>query len=410
MNGRGDGEGRRVLLLQGPSSFFFSALGDALAARGAEVHRIHLCPGDLLFWRRGGGRLYRGRAADWPAHVRGFMAEADITDLVLLGDNRPAHREAIDAARGLGVRVHHAELGYFRPDWLTLEPDGGGANSRFPRDPEAIRALAAAHPEAPEPDGTKLYRSSFAAYAAMDVAWNLSNLALGWALTPGYRRHQTWHPLAEYGGFLAKMARGGARRRRAERIAAGWIATEGPLFLLPLQLRTDFQIRAHGPDADLRVTVRRVAASFAAHAPADARLLVKEHPMDNGLTPWRRIVAEAAGDAAARVETIDGGDLDALIARSAGVVTVNSTVGLSALAAGRPVKTLGAAIFDVPGMTDPQPLESFWNAPAPPDPELTRDFVRALTWATQLRGGFDGEGVGPGAEAMADRILEAPRV
>lgn len=61
-------------------------------------------------------------------------------------------------------------------------------------------------------------------------------------------------------------------------------------------------------------------------------------------------------------------------------------------------------------MTDPQPLESFWNAPAPPDPELTRDFVRALTWATQLRGGFDGEGVGPGAEAMADRILEAPRV
>ncbi len=409
MNGRGEGEGRRVLLLQGPSSFFFSRLGDALAARGAEVRRLHLCPGDWLFWRRGGGALYRGRARDWPADVARFMERERITDLALLGDNRPAHREAISEAHRLGVRVHHAELGYFRPDWLTLEPEGAGAHSRFPRDPEAIRALAAAHPVA-APDGAKLYRSSFAAYAAMDVAWNMSNLALGWALTPGYRRHQTWHPLAEYGGFLLKMTRGGARRRRAERIAAEWIAAEGPLFLLPLQLRTDYQIRVHGPDADLRETVRRVVGSFAAHAPADARLLVKEHPMDNGLTPWRRIVAEAAGAAADRVETIDGGDLDALVARSAGVVTVNSTVGLGALAAGRPVKTLGAAIFDVPGMTDPQPLESFWASPTPPDPDLTRDFVRALTWATQLRGGFDGEGVRPGAEAMAERILEPPRL
>ena len=34
--------------------------------------------------------------------------------------------------------------------------------------------------------------------------------------------------------------------------------------------------------------------SFALHAPPAARLLVKEHPIDNGLTPWRRLLRETA--------------------------------------------------------------------------------------------------------------------
>ena len=133
---------RVVLLLQGPSSFFFSRLGDALAARGARVLRLHLCPGDMLFWRRGGGRLHRGSFADWPDFVRRWMTREGVTDLVLLGDNRPLHRPAADAARDLGVRVHHAELGYFRPDWLTLEPGRGpafrGARTRSGRWPPPI--------------------------------------------------------------------------------------------------------------------------------------------------------------------------------------------------------------------------------------------------------------------------------
>src|SRR5581483_10537733 len=53
-----------------------------------------------------------------------------------------------------------------------------------------------------------------------------------------------------------------------------------------------------------------------------------------------------------------------------------------------PVKALGNAIFDIPGLTDPAPLDRFWHAPTPPDPDLTRDFLRALAGTTQIKGGF----------------------
>ena len=87
---------------------------------------------------------------------------------------------------------------------------------------ETVEALAA---RGEIPEETRLYRASFAAYAAMDIAWNLTNLALSWATHPGYRRHQTWHPLAEYGGFLWKMSR--ARRDRAHAARAWAVRTAG---------------------------------------------------------------------------------------------------------------------------------------------------------------------------------------
>lgn len=403
---------RRALLLQGPSSPFFARLADALEARGAEVLRLHLCPGDALFWRRPGGRSYRGPFADWPRFLARFLADEAITDLVLLGDNRPLHRPAADLARVSGIRVHHVELGYVRPDWLTHEPDGGGAGAPFPADWPTLEALAA-RPGADLPEETRLYKSSFAAYAAMDVAWNLANLALSWATHPGYRRHQTWHPLAEYGGFLWKMTR--ARRDRAH-AASTWEAHRAaagagaPLFLFPLQLRTDYQIRAHGPDPDLRVTAANLVRSFALHAPPAARLLVKEHPLDNGLTPWRRLLRAAAArhGAGARVEVIDGGDLGAMLDRASGVVTVNSTVGLSALRRGVPVKLLGKAVFDREGLVDRQPLDAFWQAPRPPEPGRAETFLKALAWTSLVRGNFDGSGAADGAANLAERIL-APR-
>jgi capsular polysaccharide export protein len=403
---------RRFLLLQGPSNRFFAHLAAALAGWGADVRRIHLCPGDALLWRGGRAQAWRGGAGDWPDWIAGFMVSEGITDLALLGDRRPMHIEAIAAAHAIGVRVHHIELGLLRPGRLTLEPDGPGAH--FPRDADGVRRLAArarAHGGAAPPGARG---AGFAAYAAMDVAWNMANTLGAWALYPGYRRHQLWAPPVEYLGWLWKLALAGRDRRHAAAQLAAWgldRAQPGPpVFLLPLQLRTDAQIRARGPDADLRVTVRRVIADFRANAPGGARLLVKEHPMDNALTPWRRIVKRAAGADAARIEVIDGGDLSELFPRIAGLVAVNSGAGIEALTAGRPATALGRAIWDIPGLTHQGPLASFWQAPTPPDPDLARDFLAALDWAIQVPGAFDGPAAPAAADAMADRMLAPPRL
>ena len=69
-----------------------------------------------------------------------------------------------------------------------------------------------------------------------------------------------------------------------------------------------------------------------------------------------------------------------------------------------PVKVLGRAIYDRPGLTDPAPLEAFWQAPRAPDAEETRHFIAFLRGWFHVPGSFDGPGARIGAAALADRL------
>jgi capsular polysaccharide export protein len=71
-----------------------------------------------------------------------------------------------------------------------------------------------------------------------------------------------------------------------------------------------------------------------------------------------------------------------------GVVTVNSTLGVKAIAMGRPTVALGQAIYDVPGLAWQGPLDGFWQGAAPPDAALAVDFLRAITACLHVRGCF----------------------
>jgi capsular polysaccharide export protein len=388
---------RTVLLLQGPSSWFFTLLAAALRRRGAQVHRVLFCPGDRLFWGGPGAVAYRGGAGGWGTWLVALIRSAGITDIVCLGDGRARHAEAVRVAMAEGVAVHRVELGYLRPHWLTVERMARPGEPR-PPDPSASQL-----PDPPQPR----FRSSFAAFAAMDVTYNLANLIAAWLFYPGYRSHALDPPLREWVGWTLKALRLPWRSRARVRAQARIDAHVGPVFLFPLQLETDFQIRLHGADATLHETLVRVAASFARHAPRDALLVIKPHPLDNGLAPWGRRMRAVMPVQNAWV-LIDGGSLEALLDRAAGVVTVNSTVGLTALRAGRPVIALGTALYDRPGLTDRGGLDRFWTQPQAPDAEAVRAFVRVLAAVSQVPGGFDGEGARPGAEAVAARILAHP--
>lgn len=364
--------------------------------------RVLFCPGDHLFWRGAGGIPFRGRDTEWPGTVRDLLSHRGVTDLVCLGDGRPIHAEAITVAEELGIRVHVIEQGYLRPGWLTVEPGGTGGYSQFPRTSEAIRALATG-----EVGCAPRYHAGFTNYAAMDVAWNLANLFAGVVGYRHYRRHALKHVLWEWIGWLGKAFKWPVRSHRDASAMERALHHRGPLFLLALQLETDFQIRLHGPSGGQRPQLLKVLESFATSAPADALLVVKRHPLDDGITPWGRLIRKTASalGIADRCPFLTGGDLGQLLESCNGVVTVNSTVGLTALRSGVPVHALGRAIYRVAGLTDSGPLSDFWVDPRPPDAELCDALVDALAATIQVPGGFDGEGARPGADAMAERIL-----
>ena len=97
---------RSFLFLQGMATQFFAKLGAALAKNGHDVHRINFNGGDKLFWLRAGSVDFRGDLKSWPQFLEARLAEWGVTDIILFGDCRPLHKEAVRVAshlRGGGI-------------------------------------------------------------------------------------------------------------------------------------------------------------------------------------------------------------------------------------------------------------------------------------------------------------------
>jgi capsular polysaccharide export protein len=359
-------------------------MGKCLRALGHGVHRINLCLGDRLGWRGPGAVNFRGRPAEWPDFIARFLDTHAITDIVLLGEQRFYHREAIAAAKARGIAVVATDFGYLRPDWITFEADGLGRDSRFPRDPAAILELAAG---LPPPDLATRHTDSFRTQATWDVAYHLVSLLPGFF--PHYASHQLYHPIQVYLGTLSRILGRKRANRRAGRILAG-LKDRGPLFLMAMQMETDFSIRAYSHYPDLDSALEEVTRSFARHAPPDAQLLFKVHPLDPAMKNWRRRVARIAGSAgvSTRVHYLGGGDLRDIVESVQGVVTINSTVGLRAIVDRLPTHALGEAIYKIPGLAHDGPLDRFWTEGRPPNPELREAFLRGIAHCLHIRGVF----------------------
>ncbi|CAH0315329.1 capsule biosynthesis protein [Roseomonas sp. CECT 9278] len=397
---------RSFLFLQGLATHVFVRLGDALAARGHAVHRVNFNAGDRLFWRRPNATDFTGAPADWPAALGSLIDTHGVTDLVMFSDCRPLHVAAIALARQRGLAAWVFEEAYLRPGYITLEQGGVNANSPLPRDPARIRALAHGLPAAaPE----TLSAGSFLRRASDDVRYNVATL-LGRGRFPHWRTHRQWNAFHEYAGWLWRGARRPVLRTAARRKLAALQAWRGPVFVLPLQLEGDFQLRLHSPFPSLRDAIARIVASFAAHAPRDALLAVKGHPLDNGLTDWGRVAQRAATAAGVgdRLLWLPELPFGPVLAPAAGVVTVNSTAGLQSLREGKPVVVLGRALYDMPGLTFQHGLDRFWTEAAPPDPALVDALRRVLAAHCLIRGGFFHEAGVIEAVANAVERLDRP--
>jgi capsular polysaccharide export protein len=396
--------GLHFVFLQGMPCAFFSRIASTLARRGCRATGINFCAGDQLFWRGPATVNYRGRIADWPAFIARFIEREAVTDLVLLGEQLSYHKLAIAAAQARGVRVTVTDFGYLRPDWITLERDGMSGNSRFPRELAEILRLAA---DLPAADFERLYRDSALQMSIGDLLQCFSSVLLWW-LYPHYRHTRPRpHPFIYFPAMGLRLVLGRLRRESVQRRAAALLASKARFFVLPLQLQHDFQIIAYSPFEDLGDAVRLVLESFAQHAAADVRLVVKLHPWDPGLDRWESRVLAMARDCgiAGRVDFLDGGDLDALIRASLGMITVNSTSGLRALQLGSPVKTLGQAIYDIPGLSFQGPLDAFWSQATAPDPAHVSGLLNLMAASIQIRGVFFSEpGQGAAVAAAVERL------
>ncbi len=397
---------RKVFLfLQGPHSTFFARLADRLEHLGHHCLRINLCFSDWIFWRRGGSCHYRGRLKKWSAYLDEFYDRHAVTDIVLLGEQREHHKVAIELAKLRGIRITVTDWGYLRPDWLTFERNGMSGDTLFTKDPREVLRIAE---DLPEPDLSLKYPESFGLLTLSNVCGDISNW-LFHPLYPGFRSHLLDNPIVGYISTGIRLARAKRRECFTSQTIKHLVsqAPQHPYFVFPLQMEGDFQIRAYSGYSDLYTALYEVLSSFARSSAKQEKLVIKLHPWDTGLRPWRKIslgLARKFG-VSSRVEFVDGGSLDDLLAGAKGMVTINSTCGVGALRLGTPVKTLGACVYNIPGLTAQGTLDDFWPNPPPPEAPLRDAFIRAIASCIQIKGGFFSKaGVQAAVETAAVRL------
>ena len=378
---------RHFLFLQGMPCDFFRLVGDELQRNGHGVSRINLCFADWIFWHDQRAMSFRGRLTDWDDFLRRFIAARGVTDIVLLGEQRKYHKQAVALAHELGLRVMVTDFGYFRPDWITLEANGMGRDSSMPRNPAVIYAEARGLPAV---DFAPVFKDSDWRMSLGDLLGSFANVVLK-LLYPFYQQSiERPHPVIYFPAMgLSLLLRRLRKKHIAEKCRQVGKRTQ-PFYLFPLQLDHDFQIRAYSPYKGMRDAVDEVLKSFAEHAPENSELVIKMHPWDPGLINWKQWIGSSAKRLGItdRVHYLEAGVLDEMLGKAIGVVTVNSTSGLRALQLRRPVQVLGDAVFDIAGLTHAGGLHAFWCSASAPDPNLLDSFIRLLVARTQLRGVF----------------------
>jgi capsular polysaccharide export protein len=378
--------GKRVLLLQGPVGPFFHRLAKDLSLAGAQVFKVNFNGGDLFFFPAGAIN-FRGRMEEWPAFFEELLDSLDIDMVLLFGDCRPIHQVASEIVNRKGLDLGVFELGYIRPDYVTLERFGVNGHSKLPRNPAFyLNYTCRKNSDDPVPVGNTYWQSVLwaclyylAASLLKPVFWRYVHHrpltlreVLPWV---GSIWRKVYYAVKEH-GFAAKLMRD----------YSGWF------FLVPLQVHNDAQVQVHSNYDSVAHFIRHTVASFAANAPQRTVLVIKHHPMDRAYHDYIGLIRELIAEHSLqnRCFYIHDQHLPSLLKHARGVVVVNSTVALSALFHKAPVKACGKAIYDMEGLTFQGPLARFWRQAhlSRPNRQLYLSFVAHLIHQTQLNGSF----------------------
>jgi capsular polysaccharide export protein len=376
---------KRVLLLQGPVGPFFRRLSQDLALTGARVFKINFNGGDWLFYRDDAFN-YCGRMEDWPAYLEELLDELHIDVVMLFGDCRPIHVAAHGIVHRRGLEIGVFEEGYVRPDFITLERFGVNGHSEIPRTPVFYLNNPIPANEQLMPVGNTFW---FA------VRWAMLYYFAAGLLKPFFLHYRHHRPLTwmEIFPWLRSVWRKGYYAIKEWGILARLTGEfNGRFFLVPLQVHNDSQIHVHSDYDSIPDFIDDVMASFAHHAPQNTILVIKHHPLDRAYYDHTRLIRKRIRELGlqGRCLYIHDQHLPTLLQSACGVVVINSTVGLSAITHGTPVKVCGNALYDIKGLTFREPLSEFWqNAQqAKPDRNLFESFRNHLINHTQLNGSF----------------------
>ncbi|WP_018651508.1 capsule biosynthesis protein [Actinobacillus capsulatus] len=382
-------QSNQILLLQGPIGSFFTQLSEWLQAQNRTVFKINLNAGDEFFYPNSivNTFAYRDTLENFHQYLMDFCQTHNIDSMVCFGDNRKYHKLAKTVCKHLNITFWAFEEGYFRPDYVTFEKTGVNAYSPIPKHTDYFKQFE----QLPDPSKAQSVAKGF---------WPMAKLAVLYYVSAYYRRHQypeyRHHRLLNVWYYVKLWMVSGIKRLHyymhdrsfSKRVEQGEF---GDFFILPLQVYDDSQILIHSDYSNIEAFLREVLLSFATKAPRYLRLIVKHHPMDRGFIDYGKVIdeyMEQYPNLKKRIYYIHDVPMPVFLRHGKGMVTLNSTSGISALLHNMPVKTLGRANYDFAGLTYQGSLDDFWTNPEKPDEGLFNAYRKFHLHKTHINGSF----------------------
>ncbi|WP_349699716.1 capsule polysaccharide modification protein KpsS [Campylobacter coli] len=374
--------GKTVLLLQGPVGTFFHCLAIKMKKNKTKVFKLNFNGGDFLFYPS--GKRCKCDEKDLENFYESFFKEKKIDAIVMYNDCRLIHAKAIKVAKGLGIGIWIFEEGYLRPYCITFEKDGVNANSSLPRDKNFYLSCNISTKESIKeiPGGFKFMAFSTFLY------WLFSFL-----LAPFFNNklhHRTLYPF-EFLFWFRSLYRKYLYKFTEKKLNQKIYSLEKKYFLAILQVYNDTQIKHHYKKS-IEEFIEELILSFANHARAKSYLIFKHHPMDRGYRNYSKLINGLSQKyhVEGRIFYVHDTYLPTLLKNALGCITINSTVGLSAILEGCPTKVCGNAFYNFEGLAYPKKLQFFWREAHAykPNPSLVINFKNYLLNTNQFNGNF----------------------
>ena len=377
------------LFLMGPIGTFFARLSNYLEENNVRTYKI-LFPLHEYGFNQSRIIKYDQNINYFKKFLSKTLINYEIKHIFMYGNVLIPHKQTLDLVQelkieGKNINTHIFELGYLRPNFVTLENEGINYNSSLIKSRQ-FYLKQDSFSDLPIPKKHARFRirkiwktisfinHSFKNYKIVEKEHKLQPKPIYiWYQIKGfilkYFFFFTEYKLKNY--FLGKN-----------------------YFLVILQVSTDSQLTEGSDFKDNKKFIYKVIKDFAEANPNGVNLVFKHHPRDRGYTNYFNQIKKISNefDVLNKVFYFHDYFLSKLFQNPncKGTVLINSTVGYQSLYHSVPVKSLGITPYNIEGLSSQQDLTSFFRNPSIVDRLLFKKFYKHVMENSQINGNFDG--------------------
>ena len=377
------------LFLIGPIGTFFARLSSYLENNYVRTYKI-LFPLHEYGFSKSKIIKYDQDIDKFKEFLSKTIIDNEIRHIFMYGNVLIPHKQALELVKelnveGINIKTHIFELGYLRPNFVTLEKEGINYDSSLIKSREfylnqdsySILPLPKKHARFRI---RKIWKTisfinhSFKNYKIVEKEHKLQP-------KPIYIWFQIKGFFLKFFFFFSEF-----------KLKKYFLAKK--YFLVILQVSTDSQLTEGSNFKDNKIFIYKVIKDFAESNVNDINLIFKHHPRDRGYTNYYDEIEKISKDFGVykNVFYIHDYYLSKLFQNPncKGTVLINSTVGYQSLYHSVPTKSLGTTPYNIKGLSEQKDLVSFFKNPSPVDKLLFNKFYKYILENSQINGNFDG--------------------